>query len=117
VLKDTFLSVRARAQRPRERDLWSAWLVLVLNSELFHYLYEHLYGGTRKGGGYLHFLARYLDPFPLPPPPDPARVLAVHRALEEGRGEPTQAEALVWEAWGVVPRECAALQAYHFPVP
>ncbi len=117
VLKDTFLSVRTRQLQGSEQEASLAWVVLVLNSRLFHYLYEHLYGGTRKGGGYLHFLARYLEPFPMPPPPDLERVLHVHRELERGSGDEAEAEALVRRAWGVTTEERAALDAYDFPAP
>ncbi len=114
VLKDTFLSLRAR--EPADLDAaWLEWVVIVLNSRLFHFLYEHLYGGTRKGGGYLHFLTRYLTPLPVPPPPDPARVRAVHDALEAGEGSLDEAEALVREAWGVTADEVSALDAYAYP--
>jgi hypothetical protein len=114
VLKDTFLSLRCR----HEQDLadgWLEWLVLVLNSELLHFLYEHLYGGTRKGGGYLHFLSRYVAPLPLPPPLDVDRVRAVHAALCAGDGDPRDAEALVRAAWRVTPEEARALDVYDYP--
>ena len=114
VLKDTFLSLRCREDEDVQRA-WLEWTVLVLNSRLFHYLYEHLYGGTRKGGGYLHFLTRYLAPCPIPAPPDAERVRAVHEALEAGEGDPREAEALVRRAWGVTPAEAEALDAYDYP--
>ena len=114
VLKDTFLSLRCREPADLQRA-WLEWAVLVLNSRLFHYLYEHLYGGTRKGGGYLHFLSRYLEPCPIPPPPDAGRVRAVHDALEAGCGDPEAAEALVRQAWGVTPDEVEALDGYGYP--
>jgi hypothetical protein len=114
VLKDTFLSMRCR--EPGDvGHAWLEWAVLVLNSRLFHYLYEHLYGGTRKGGGYLHFLGRYLDPMPIPAPPEAARVRALHDALEAGEGDIEAAEALVRQAWGVTPAEAEALDAYSYP--
>jgi hypothetical protein len=116
VLKDTFLSLRCLVAEDRHAA-WLEWAVLVLNSRLFHYLYEHLYGGTRKGGGYLHFLSRYLQPFPVPPPFDADRVRAVHAALEAGDGDIEAAEALVWEAWGVTDEEAEALDAYGYPEP
>ncbi len=115
VLKDTFLSLRCR--EPADiQGAWLEWAVLVLNSRLLHFLYEHLYGGTRKGGGYLHFLSRYVAPLPVPPPPDVARVKAVHDALEAGEGSVDEAERLVWEAWGVTPAEAEALEGYGYPV-
>jgi len=114
VLKDTFLSLRCREAEDLDRA-WLEWAVLVLNSRLLHYLYEHLYGGTRKGGGYLHFLIRYLEPLPLPAPPDARRVRAVHDALAAGEGDVEEAEALVREAWGVTDQEAEALDAYDYP--
>lgn len=94
VVKDTFLVARPTASAdPR-------WLVLVLNSALFHQLYEGLYGGTRKAGGYLHFLGRYLLPVPLPPSPDPERVEELHDALARGEDRRDEAEALVRAAYG-----------------
>ncbi len=114
VLKDTFLSLRCHDPADLEAA-WLEWAVLVLNSRLFHYLYEHLYGGTRKGGGFLHFLARYIQPFPMVPPADPSRVRAVHDALEAGEGDPEEAEALVRQAWGVTTQEAEALDAYGYP--
>ncbi len=116
VLKDTFLSLRCREPGP-DQEAALAWVVLVLNSRLFHYLYEHLYGGTRKGGAYLHFLGRYLDPCPVPPLPCPEGVRALHAALEAGEGSPEEAEAMVREAWGVTPSEARALDAYDYPDP
>ncbi len=114
VLKDTFLSLRCR--EPADLDAaWLEWTVLLLNSRLMHYLYEHLYGGTRKGGGYLHFLTRYLAPLPVPPPPDAERVRRVHDALEAGEGDPAEAEVLVREAWGITAAEAAALDRYGYP--
>ncbi len=116
VLKDTFLSLRCR--EPADLDAaWLEWTVLLLNSRLMHYLYEHLYGGTRKGGGYLHFLTRYLAPLPVPPPPDAERVRRVHDALEAGEGDPAEAEALVRQAWKLTDEEREALEGYAYPEP
>lgn len=116
VIKDTFLSLRCLDAADLDAG-WLEWAVLVFNSDLFHYLYEHLYGGTRKGGGYLHFLSRYLQPFPLPPPPDAAAVRVVHAALEASEGDPRVAEAMVRQAWAVEPEEAEALDAYSYPEP
>ncbi len=116
VLKDTFLSIRCQSSED-EAAGWLEWMSLVLNSRLFHYLYEHLYGGTRKGGGYLHFLPRYLEPFPVAPPPDLERVRAVHEALVDGTGDIEQAEALVREAWNLSAAERAVLDDYRYPEP
>ena len=86
-----------------------------LNSDLCHYLYEHLYGGTRKGGGYLHFLKTYVQPLPLPPLPDSAEVMRIHDVLVEGRGGQEQAEALVREACAITDVEKSALDSYCYP--
>ena len=43
--------------------------MLVLQSDVFHVLYAQLFAGTRKGGGYLHFLGSYLATVPIPAPP------------------------------------------------
>ena len=112
VLKDTLLSMRLREGQPPEL---LPWLVIVLNSDLLHYLYEHAYAGTRKGGGYLHFLAGYLNPFPFPPPPPPRLVLALHARLVEDPTRQPEAEAAVRAAWRVTPEESAALGAYPMP--
>lgn len=114
-LKDTLLSMRLR---PSEAPEVLPWLVIVLNSDLLHYLYEHAYAGTRKGGAYLHFLGRYLQPFPFPPPPPAAEVWALHERLV---ADPTDSEAheaaedAVRRAWRVTPDEAAALAAYPMP--
>lgn len=95
VLKDTFLLVRAREGVP---DPELAWLVVVLQSDLFHALYAQVYAGTRKGGDYLHFLGSYLEAMPLPPRP----LGLSDDALDEGA---------VRAAFGVTPDEEAWLDA------
>ena len=109
VLKDTLLAVRSAADTAPDT---LEWLALVLHSDLFHYLYEHLYGGTRKGGGYLHFLARYLEPFPVPARPADVPVADLY-ALGGGGGK--QAEAAVRAAYGVTAGEAEALDGYGYP--
>ncbi len=142
VLKDTFLA----GILEREKDGLLEWLCLVLNSDVVHYVYEHLYGGTRKGGGYLHFLSRYLSPLPVPPMPDASKVLPIHEILaDSSKHEPANerdanasrgtgltfarsvrpsfqearqaAEKLVREAYGVTAFERRALESYSFPSP
>jgi hypothetical protein len=118
VLKDTFLALVPRCRHGSDGLL--AWLLLVLHSDLFHYLYEHLYAGTRKGGGYLHFLPRYLAPIPVPAP-TPARsrrARALAAALADGAAVAAihdEAEALVSKAYGLTAAERAAVTAYPMP--
>ena len=115
VLKDTFPLIRLREDA--DPDLLP-WLVLVLNSALFHVIYEALFGGTRKGGRFLHFLGSYLHPFPLPDPPAGARDL--HDALARSPDDPdlhARAEALVRAAYRVTPAEAAALDTLDVPAP
>lgn len=113
VLKDTLLSMRLRAGQP---GALLPWLVMVLNSDVLHYLYEHAYAGTRKGGAYLHFLGRYLDPFPFPPPPAAQTVTALYdRLVEDPVGAHDLAEEAVGSAWGVTPEEAEVLAAYPMP--
>jgi len=114
VLKDTFLSVRCRSNE-HERAGLPEWITLVLNSRLFHYLYEHLYGGTRKGGGFLHFLPRYLDPFPFAEPPDDVDVRALHDAVEKGKTPLSEVDTIVERAWGITSVELKVLNVYEFP--
>lgn len=113
VLKDTFPLITARPEAHPD-DL--AWAVLVLNSTLFHVLYESLYGGTRKGGRFLSFLGSYLHPFPFPAAPDGAR--ALHDVLVASPDAPmlrAAAEALVRKAYGVTPDEAALLDRIDVP--
>ncbi len=112
ILKDTLLSMRLKADQPAHL---LPWLVLVLNSDLFHYLYEHAYAGTRKGGAYLHFLARYIDPFPFPPAPAPEVVDALHARLVADPARQPEAEAAVRAAWRVTAGEAQALDVYPLP--
>ncbi|MDF1561617.1 MAG: Eco57I restriction-modification methylase domain-containing protein [Deltaproteobacteria bacterium] len=114
VLKDTFLHGRPRGGGVRGLK----WLALVLQSDLMHFFYEHLWGGTRKAGGHLHFLGRTLEGLPLPPGKPPAGVEALYRRIGEGdQAARARAEALVRAAYGVTATEEAALAAYPFPPP
>jgi len=70
VVKDTFLIARLR---PGVDAAWLRWLPDFLHGDEFHRAYETLYGGSRKRGGYLQFLGSYLEPFPVPDSPLPAR--------------------------------------------
>jgi len=118
-LKDTFLAVKGaeglQLTTGRSELAWLAWLVLWTNSDLFHYLYEHLYGGTRKGGAYLHFLPRYLNPLPMAPPPAGERAMEL---LHEVRDDPSKAnkvERELRQAWRITAAEAQALDEYDYP--
>ncbi len=117
ILKDTFVCVRAR-EGVSDAPGWLEWLVLLVNSDVFHYLYEHLYGGTRKGGGYLHYLGSYLNPFPLPPPEDLDLVCDLHaRLVADSTDEKAarQVEEMLRRAFGVSAAEDDVLDAYPYP--
>ena len=114
ILKDTFLALLPHNARPSRGEL--EWLCMVLNSRVLHYVYEHLYAGTRKQGGYLHYLARYLEPLPIPPMPEPPeRVVARHRRLVQGTAPPADCEPLVERAYGLRPHEAEAIAAHVIP--
>jgi hypothetical protein len=119
VLKDTFLAIKGVPALASDTGVaeaaWLAWLVLWLNSDLFHFLYEHLYGGTRKGGAFLHFLPRYLAPLPLAPPPAGEDPRALLEAVQADLGARAAVERLLRHAWGVTPAEAEALDAYGYP--
>lgn len=109
VLKDTFLLARGG----EAHDL--AWLTLLLNSATFHVLFSQLYGGTRKRGGYLHVLPRYLAPMPIPPTPPDASEL--HASVCAGDLSPEAVEARIREAYGVTADEAAWLATQAVPEP
>lgn len=136
VLKDTFIAVVprtspecARAARDgqgslfhpssatdRARDRPSPeWLCILLQSDVIHYLYEHLFAGTRKGGGYLQYLPRFLSVLPVARCPD--EEAAVRLAARLSAGEPVwkEAEALVLEAFQVTRLERRVLMDFPFP--
>ncbi|RMG11207.1 MAG: hypothetical protein D6729_18335, partial [Deltaproteobacteria bacterium] len=111
-LKDTFLCGQPR--RGGARSL--RWLALYLQSDLLHYLYEHLYGGTRKAGGHLHFLPRTLTGLPLPPMPVPRCTDTLYRRAAGGDTSAfTKIETLVRQAFACTPAERRALDAYAYP--
>ncbi len=120
VLKDTFLSIRCRRPADEARS-WPEWTAILLNSACFHALYEALHGGTRKGGGFLHFLPRYLDPVPIPPPPPGVRDLHARLAAAARLGSPRlaalEAEGVVRAAYGVTPEEADRLDGLEVPEP
>ncbi|MBN1336666.1 MAG: N-6 DNA methylase [Deltaproteobacteria bacterium] len=120
VLKDTFLSLRC-LRRVDAALGWPEWVTILLNSACCHVIYEALYGGTRKAGGFLHFLPRYLDPFPVPPPPPGARAFHDRLAAAARQGATTlaalEAETVVRTAWGVTPDESVLLDARPVPEP
>ncbi|MHB9025189.1 MAG: Eco57I restriction-modification methylase domain-containing protein [Armatimonadota bacterium] len=63
--KDTFLIGRQRDGVPLE------YLLGVLNSALMSYIYSVLFRATHVGGGYLHYLATYLNDLPIIAPEHP----------------------------------------------
>lgn len=96
VLKDTFLLARAWHDAAR----WHPWLVMVLNSEVFHRLFVQVHAGTAKGGGFLSFLGANLGRMPLPPPPDGVDVAALHDARVAGMVDDAAVERVVAGAYG-----------------
>ncbi len=112
VLKDTFLMALPR-EGVGDQDL--AWLVIVLHSALFHLVYEALHGGTRKGGGFIHFLGGYLSRFPWAPPPPDLDACALLADLEAGRARTEDVEAWVATAYGLTAAERDLVAA--LPVP
>ena len=117
ILKDTFVCV---LPRPGITDNpgWLEWLVLLVNSDFFHYIYEHLYGGTRKGGGHLHYIKSYLAPFPIALPGDLGEVTRIHAALvadPEDLDTKRLAEELVRRSYAVSSDEAVPLDQYEYP--
>lgn len=115
VLKDTFL---AGVLRENADPAWLPWLTVVLNSAFGHHLYEALFGGTRKGGGYLQLLGSYLHGLPIPDPP--AGIDALHARLAADPDDDAawrDAEQAVRAAWRVTEAESAALDALPTPAP
>ncbi len=112
VLKDTFVAL---VPSESTDDGWLDWAAVVLQSDVMHYLYEHLYAGTRKGGSYLHFLRGYLLPLPIPPMPEDKE--AVANAIHNARvsGDFSASEALVQTAFGLNAQESAEVAGYELP--
>jgi hypothetical protein len=113
VLKDTFLAATLRSGADRD---WLPWLTIVLNSAFGHHLYEALFGGTRKGGGYLQLLGSYLHHLPIPDPP--SDVGSLHDALCESPADDSlnrAADDLVHAAYGLSPSERLALAVCEVP--
>lgn len=109
ILKDTLLLARVKDHTVANH--WLPWLVHVINSDVFFVLYEQLYGGTRKGGDFIHLLGRYLRTFPLPAPPDFTASVHLHDSiLETGVGR-REAEELVRSAYQVTDEEAAWIDA------
>ncbi len=136
VLKDTFLAViphrpfeSAEAHGEQNHGLFGPspvtdrgppapspeWLCMLLQSNLMHYLYEHLFAGTRKRGGYLQYLPRFLSILPVARCPD--EEVAGHLAARLSQGEPVwkEVEALVLDAFEVSHLQRKALQEFPFP--
>ena len=97
----------------REKDADLLWLAAaVANSGFIEAFYDHsfnnkLYAGRRR------FITQYVEQFPLP---DPESVIArqlikyskrLHdiAGTAEAEGESTTLESLVWEAFGLEPKE------------
>jgi tRNA1(Val) A37 N6-methylase TrmN6 len=112
VLKDTFLLATVR---PGIEIEFLYWLSIVLHSRLFHICYDVFNGGTRKGGGYLHFLGSYLLNFPFPPPPAGFSPSTLYRRLLEGDAGMTDIENIVGEAYGVTSFDAAWLHSQSVP--
>ena len=112
ILKDTFLAAVPRPDTPAP---WLWWLPLVLHSRAFHLCYEALNGGTRKGGGYLHFLGGYLSAAPLPPPPPGADPEALYRAAQDGSADSVEIERIVCRAFGLTAAEEAVVMSATVP--
>lgn len=113
VLKDTFLAATLREGSRRD---WLAWLTLVLNSGFGHHLYEALFGGTRKGGGYLQLLGSYLHHLPIPDPPDGCKTLHERLTHDPNDADARRgAEAMVRHAFEVTDDEARAVDAMPLP--
>ncbi|NOZ86749.1 MAG: N-6 DNA methylase [Deltaproteobacteria bacterium] len=117
ILKDTFICVLPRpgiTNNPGRLE----WLVILLNSDFFHYMYEQLYGGTRKSGRFLQFLGNYLKPFPIAVPRHFSQVIRLHTALvanPKDQSTRNQAEEFIRRTYGVTTDEAALLDQYEYP--
>ncbi len=113
ILKDTFVAL---VPNDATDDAWLDWASVVLQSDVMHYLYEHLYAGTRKGGSYLHFLRGYLLPLPIPPMPEDGALVADAIAQAQDSGDFSASEALVQAAFGLTAQESAEVARYELPL-
>jgi hypothetical protein len=64
VLKDTFIAAFPKDTKHPLVQYPEA-IVALLNSEIVHFFYSQVFQGGHVGGGYLHFLAPYLEDIPL----------------------------------------------------
>ena len=94
-LKDTFFAAHRTPAAQRDGIPLEA-LLAVLNSDLVYEWYRTVFGMTRVRGGYLHFLASYLNHVPLPAPHRLAS--GPWRALVQARSRAEGAEAIDLDA-------------------
>jgi predicted RNA methylase len=104
VLKDTFLLGALRTESTIE---YLYWICIVMHSDVFNSVYECLLGGTRKSGGFIHFLGSYLEYMPVPPIPNGLDVFEVYRQSFDESGLTVEAEKLVRRAFDVSVSESA----------
>ena len=119
VLKDTFLGAIVRASA-HPLSAHPRAIVGLLNSQLVHFFYAHLFYGGHVNGGYLHFLNSFLVDIPLGNWSDEtARTvegLVIRREQaadpEEQQAIETDIEGHVQQAFGVSPTEALLLQRW-----
>jgi hypothetical protein len=104
VLKDTFL---LGALRPEFAIEHLYWICIVMHSDVFNIVYECLLGGTRKSGGFIHFLGSYLEYMPVPPIPDGLDVLEMYRQGFDESGLKVESEKVVRRAFDISVSESA----------
>ena len=114
VLKDTFLAAVLMTGVP---DYELEWLAMVMNSDVFHYIYEHIFGGTRKAGGHLHFLPGYLSGLYVPAAPEEGVVMELYSRMASGCGSMAEVEELVRDSYRLKPAELKAVCSYGYPQP
>jgi tRNA1(Val) A37 N6-methylase TrmN6 len=102
VLKDTFL---LGALKSPTNTQYLYWLCIVLHSDVFHIVYETLFGGTRKAGGFLHFLGSYLACMPVPVIPENVDAQALYYSGFDNNGLTKDCENIVRLAYGLTARE------------